>query len=135
MTAEQLLATRFAALTAGDFAAVYDSYHQDSPFLQQFSSRGNYLRFARQNLGAIQVKSWRDLQFRQLADHRQEHLLVMELEVDGTSQYFYELALVIETEAGWRYHSAQKLSAEDYTGPPEQIRFAHFDRIEQKIRY
>lgn len=135
MTVEELLAKRFAALANGDFDSVYATYHNDSPFIQQFSSRGTYLRFAQQNLSEIKVKSWQDLRSRRLDDMQQEHLLVMELAVDGCSQYFYELALLVETDAGWRYHSAQKLSVEDYAGPPEQIRFSHFDQVEQKIRY
>lgn len=135
MTADNLLARRFSALAEGDFAAVYATYHRDSPFIQQFSSRGTYVRFAQQNLSEIQVKGWCDRGARQLDAGQQEHLLVMELVVDGSSQYFYELALLIETDEGWRYHSAQKLGVEDYTGPPDQIQFAHFDQVEQKIRY
>jgi len=135
MTAEEFLNVRFDALMSGDFAAVYATYHPESPFIQQFSDRSTYLRFAKQNLSRIQVKSWQSLRQRQLDEKQQEHLLVMELGVDGASQYFYELALLIETPAGWRYHSAQKIGAEDYSGNPEQIQFAHFDQVEQKIRY
>jgi len=135
MTAEEMLAQRFTALASGDFAVVYATYHLESPFIQQFADRGTYVRFAKQNLSAIKVKSWTLLKKRDLADDQQEHILVMELTVDGTSQYFYELALLIETEDGWRYHSAQKLNSEDYPGLPEQIQFTHFDCAAQKIRY
>ncbi|WP_303721245.1 hypothetical protein [Malonomonas rubra] len=135
MTAERLLAKRFAALEAGDFATVYATYHKDSPFTQQFSSRGTYVRYAEQNLSAIRVKNWCPLRQRQLDDKQLEYLLVMELEVAGETKHFYELALLINTSDGWRYHSAQKLTVEDYPGPPEQIQFSHFDQVEQKIRY
>lgn len=135
MTAERLLAKRFAALEAGDFATVYATYHKDSPFIQQFSSRGTYVRYAEQNLSAIRVKNWCPLRQRQLDDKQLEYLLVMELEVAGETKHFYELALLINTSDGWRYHSAQKLTVEDYPGPPEQIQFSHFDQVEQKIRY
>jgi SEC-C motif-containing protein len=135
MTPGQLLAARFAALADGDFAVVYATYHQDSPFIKQFAGRSNYIRFAEQNLSEISVLHWQVLCCRELDAQRQEHLLVMELEVDGCRQYLYELALLIENDDGWRYHSAQKLAAEDYSGPPEQIQFAHFDQVEQKIRY
>ncbi|SHI57781.1 SEC-C motif-containing protein [Malonomonas rubra DSM 5091] len=135
MTADVLLERRFAALADGDFATVYATYHQESPFIQQFSSRGEYVRFAKANLSAIQVKNWQVLSCRELDDRQQEHLLVIELSVDGYSQFFYELALLVDTEGGWRYHSAQKLGAEDYSGPPDQIDFEHFDRVTEKIRY
>ncbi len=135
MTAEQLLEKRFAALAKGDFTAVYDSYHQEAPFLQQFANRAAYVEFAQQQLSAIKVDSWQSLRQREIDAIQQEHLLVMTLSVDGCSQQFYELALLIETVDGWRYHSAQKLSAEDYPGPPQLIQFDHFDQAPQQIRY
>lgn len=135
MTAEELLTNRFAALENGDFATVYATYHKDSPFIQQFVDCATYVAFAKQNLSEVAVTSWQPVQQRILADQQLEQLLVMELSVDGSSQYFYELALLINTPGGWRYHSAQKLSSEDCPGPPEQIQFDHFDRVTQKIRY
>jgi SEC-C motif-containing protein len=135
MTAEDLMSKRFAALASGDYASVYETYHQDSPFIRQFSDCDAYICFARQQLNTIKVWSWQSLRQRQIDSLQQEHLLIMELAVDGRRQYFYELALLINTPAGWRYHSAQKLSAEDYAGPPEQIQFSCFDQVTQKIRY
>jgi SEC-C motif-containing protein len=135
VTVEAFLTKRFAALQAGDFATVYATYHQDSPFIQQFADCGTYVRFAEDNLSAIKVENWQALQQRELEPGQEEHLLVMQLSVAGQSQYFYELALLIETSAGWRYHSAQKLSSEDYPGPPQLIQFAHFDHVKEKIRY
>ncbi len=135
MTPRQLLESRFAALSHVDYAAVYASYHADAPFLQNFSDCAAYVAFAEQQLNAVQVRSWRALRRRSLAAAREEHLLLMELAVDGVGQYFYELALLIKTTAGWRYHSAQKLGQEDYPGDPEQIDFCHFDQAPQKIIY
>lgn len=133
MTPEQLLERRFIALGNADYAAVYATYHPDAPFLQSFPSSAAYVDFAEQQLGAVLVKSWKSLRQRTLAVGRQEHLLVMELAVVGGSQFFYELALLIDTPAGWRYHSAQKLSQEDYSGEPDQVDFHHFDQVAQKI--
>ena len=135
MTALQFLERRFSALGGGDYAAVYDSYHHDAPFLQQFGSRSTYIRFAEQQLNDIEIKNWHCLSQRRVAETRQEVLLVMEIETDAGSQFFYELAMLIETAAGWRYHSAQKLAAEDYPGPPDKIDFHHFDSAPQKIRF
>lgn len=135
MTAEQLLEKRFVALENSDFAAVYDSYHPEAPFLQQFADQTAYVDFAQQQLSAIIVDSWQSLRQRKIDGNQQEHLLVMKLTVDGINQYFYELALLIDTADGWRYHSAQKLGVEDYPGPPEQVQFDHFDQAPQQIRY
>lgn len=135
MTALQLLETRFSALSEGDYAAVYDSYHHDAPFRQQFSDRGTYVRFAKQQLDSIRIKNWRCLRQRVVDETQREMLLVMEITTDAGDQFFYELALLVETAAGWRYHSAQKLGMDDYTGSPEQIDFFHFDNALQKIRF
>ncbi len=135
MTAEQFLASRFKALADADYLAVYAGYHVDAPFLQQFPDSAGYCQFAEQQLSGIVVNRWSSLRQRQLADGSEEHLLLMELSVDGVSQYFYELALLIETAEGWRYHSAQKLGGDDYSGAPEQINFSHFDQVSPKIRY
>jgi len=132
---EEVLTARFHYLQTGDYARLFASYHPESPFLSQFSDRGAYLRFAEQQLSRINVVNWQALGSRILAANRVEQLLVMQLEVDGKEQYFFELALLVKTGAGWRYHSAQKLSEEDYSGPPEQLDFHHFDHAMQKIRY
>ncbi len=135
MTAEQFLEERFAALKRADYVTVYSGYHPDAPFLQQFGDRGTYLRFARQQLGGIKVNSWRCLRQRIVADRQLEVILVMNIETAEGSQYFYELALLIETADGWRYHSAQKLGADDYSGLPDQLDFCHFDDASRKIRF
>ncbi|RLB73551.1 MAG: hypothetical protein DRH06_00530 [Deltaproteobacteria bacterium] len=135
MTALQFLERRFSALAEEDYAAVYDSYHHDAPFLQQFGSRSIYIRFAEQQLSGIEIKNWYCLCQRMVAETQLEVLLVMELETAAGSQFFYELAMLIETDAGWRYHSAQKLGAEDYSGSPDKISFHHFDNAPQKIRF
>jgi SEC-C motif-containing protein len=135
MTPQQFLAQRFADLEKADYAAVYASYHAEAPFLQSFPDCAAYVAYAEQYLGAVQIRAWKILRQRTLAADRQEHLLLMELSLDGGSQFFYELALLIDTADGWRYHSAQKLSQEDYSGAPEQIDFCHFDQVAQKIVY
>ena len=135
MTVQQFLAQRFSALDTGDYGAVYDSYHPSAPFLQQFSSRSTYLRFARQQLGEIKIRNWSCLRQRVVAERQLEVLLVMEIVTESGAQFFYELALLIETDGEWSYHSAQKLGTDDYSGSPENIDFHHFDSMPQKIRF
>ena len=135
MTVQQLLEYRFSALAAGDYPAVYDSYHRDAPFLQQFGSRSTYVRFARQQLSDIKIKNWSCLNRRVVNELQLEVLLVMEIATESAPQFFYELALLIETDSGWLYHSAQKLGTDDYPGSPHQIDFCHFDNASQQIRF
>ena len=132
---EQFLEQRFAALAAGDFAGVYDSYHEDALFRGHFPERDMYVRFAEEQLAGIKVTRWCCLDRRMPAENNMECLLVSWLEVDGEEQLFYELALLLMTEQGWKYHSAQKLGTDDYRGVPERIRFEHFDDAPEKIRF
>ena len=135
MTAQIFLEKRFAALDRGDYGVVFDSYHVDAPFLQQFSDRDAYINFARQQLGSIRIIEWSCLRQRIIGDNQLEALLIMEIVTEAGAQFFYELALLINTEAGWSYHSAQKLGEDDYSGTSQQIDFCHFDDAAQKIRF
>jgi len=132
---QALIAARFAALQTGEYEKLYATYHPESPFLQQFADRGAYVRFAGQHLDEIKLVSWQALECRQLDAQRVEQILVMEIAGEGEARFLYELALLVKTGAGWRYHSAQKLSDEDYSGSPERLDFHHFDIAPQKIRY
>ncbi len=135
MTVQQFLDDRFSALAGGDYGAVYDSYCADAPFLQQFNDRNTYVDYARQQLGAIKIISWLSRGQRTIGDGQVEALLAMKIDTGETTQFYYELALLIETKGDWRYHSAQKLGVDDYSGTPQQINFNHFDDVAQKIRF
>ncbi len=125
---------RFTALINGDYATVYRSYHQSAPFRDNFSCAREYVLFAQAQLGAIEVKDWQFVDFRTVGDDQVECIISMQLSCDGIDQYFYELALVCKNDNQWFYHSAQKLSAEDYSDNPDSIDFVHFDQVVQKIR-
>lgn len=135
MTVLQFLEQRFFALSARDYSALYDSYHHDAPFRQQFSGRSTYIRFAQQHLGSVKIKNWHCQRQRVVNETQLEVLLVMQIATAIGDQFFYELALLIETATGWRYHSAQKLGADDYSGSPDKIDFQHFDNVTSKIRF
>lgn len=135
MNIEDFLKQRFSALENGDFKTIYQGYHSESPFLMQFANCDDYLAFACEQLGAIRLKSWHLQDRRALSDDRVECLLVMELDGGGESIWFYESALLINVAGQWKYHSAQKLGSDDYSGPPERICFDHFDKVQDKIRF
>lgn len=135
MKVQKFLERRFEALEAGDFRSVYQSYHKDSPFRRQFPECDDYLAFAAEHLAAISVRRWECKAQRALGADRVECLLLMELSAGGDSMVLYESALLIDCGGQWRYHSAEKLGPDDYAGNPDEISFADFDRVEEKIRY
>jgi SEC-C motif-containing protein len=129
-----LLEGRLRALAEADFALVYDSYHPDAPFLQHFPARQDYLAFAEQNLADVSLVEWK-LFAQRRSGCATEVLCWLRMDIGGACRELYELALLIASDDGWSYHSAQKLTPEDYAGPAEKIDFHHFDNAEPKIRF
>jgi len=132
---DALLEGRLRALAEADFAQLYASYHPDAPFLQHFPAKQDYLNFAAQHLAEVSLVEWKLFAQRRCGTDTTEVLCWLRMDIGGESQELYELALLITSENGWSYHSAQKLTAEDYTGPVEKIDFRHFDNAEPKIRF
>lgn len=135
MTPLACLERRFSALQKGDYQAVYASYHEDSPFLQQFSSPDSYTDFAVEHLSCVRVRSWGCQQLRWLSEDQVECLLVIDMQVAGVSSRMFELALLIRTNLGWRYHSAQKLDPEALSLSSQIPDFSDFDDAQQKVRF
>lgn len=134
-TPSTLIERRMQALEQRDFSLIYDSYHDEAPFLKHFTDKSDYLVFAEQQLGVIVLAEWRNLGQRETRSGEVEVLVWMQMGKGTAAQDLFELALLINTASGWRYHSAQKLTREDYAGAVEDIDFCHFDQAEQKIRF
>jgi len=134
-TPSELLNQRMLALTQGDFGLIYDSYHPEAPFLGHFPDRSEYLEFAQQQLLEIALVEWKTFGQREKQKGKVEILLWMRIGEGAAAQDLFELALLFQTEAGWRYHSAQKLTSEDYSGSIDEISFLVFDQAVQKIRF
>ena len=134
-TPESLVESRMNAFEQGVFGLVYDSYHIESPFLQHFLDKTDYLTFADQQLGDIVLADWKMFGQRQINDHTVEVLLWMQMGEGAEELDLFEMALLLLTKSGWRYHSAQKLTREDYGGAFDQIDFCHFDQAAEKTRF
>lgn len=132
---DALLEGRMQALQQGDFNLIYDSYHSEAPFLKHFTDKSDYLSFAAQQLGGISLAEWKILGQREANDDDVEVMLWMRVGDGTAAQDLFELALLISADGGWRYHSAQKLTREDYAGAIEELDFSDFDQAAQKIRF
>ena len=130
-----LLQFRFRALQAAEFGLVYQSYHAEAPFLQHFPDPAEYLKFAAAQLGPMVALQWRLLKQRRPTATEAEVLCWMQVGNGPDGQELFELALLLKTPAGWRYHSGQKLTREDYRGCVSELDFCHFEQAAQKIRY
>jgi len=125
---------RFAALAQRDFARLYASYHPQAPFRAQFPVEADYLVFAAEVLGRMEVIET-GIGASRISTQGVEIICVLHFSLDGDSQRLFELALFMESPAGWRYHSAQKLTGEDYSGPFFGLDFSNFDQQPVKIRF
>lgn len=125
---------RFDALMSGDFSTLYRSYHPRAPFMQQFPTEEDYLCFASRHLARMVVSQTHIGDSRE-ADGGSEVLCGLVFELDGRRQVLYELALLLPSAEGWRYHSAQKLSVDQFRGTFAQLDFVLFDDQPKKIRF
>ena len=133
-TALKLIQQRYDALAAGDFAALYASYHSQSPFIEQFPQEQDYLEFAAETLARLGVLQAHIGDLRE-TEEGIEVVCGLHFELDGQEQVMFELALLVDEDGRWRYHSAQKLTAEDYSGEFAGLDFEHFDSQATKIRF
>jgi SEC-C motif-containing protein len=138
MTPLDCLQERFTALERGDYPAVFSSYHAESPFRRQFPHLAGYLAYAREHLAGILVHSWACLKTRRSGTDEVECLLRVDMSVGGDCCTMVELATLIRTGHGWRYHSAEKLDPQQCTAlsaTPETLDFSLFDRNPCKVRF
>lgn len=134
LTAEELIRLRFTALEEQNFSLLYASYHPQAPFLEQFPNPTAYLEFAAQSLSGIRLCD-AQVGVSRVTSEGVEQICAMRFELGGVVQIMYELALLKTTDSGWRYHSAQKLTAEDYQGEFAALDFVHFEQHSPQIRF
>jgi len=133
MTPEQLIEQRVVAVGCGDFEFIYDSYHPQAPFLQQFSQRQEYLDFAEEQIhGHCHIESCRILRQR-LDEERAELILHQLLRIDAGYQETLERAELLLFEGDWRYLGSLRMNRAEYSGPLAGIDFSDFDRIPNKV--
>lgn len=110
-TPEALIHGRVAALAAGDYSAIFASYHPEAPFLRCFPDRDAYLAYAAENLaGAFRISDCRilrsrmsgeqaDVLFIQTIEHGKEHFASLEIgrcRVDGDGWWSFEAGLRLD---------------------------------------
>jgi len=134
LTAEELICLRYTALEEHNFSLLYASYHPQAPFLEQFPDARDYLEFAAQSLSGMRLCDTH-VGLSRSTPEGVELISALSFELGTSTQTLYELALLIPIAEGWRYHSAQKLTDEDFQGEFDALDFVHFDQQSPKIRF
>jgi SEC-C motif domain protein len=131
--ARELLLTRIAAFRQQNFGYIYDTYHPESFFRQQFPRRDEYLEFAAEQLvGRLQISSFTILREAATAD-QVRFIFHQQLQLADTMQETLECASLVLENGVWYYHSSQKLLLDEFAGDLKQVSFADFDRVKDKI--
>jgi len=130
-----LILARVEAFRRCDFGFIFDTYHSASNFRRQFPDRDEYIRYGWANLG----KEFRILACRvvreEIAGNSAQLIFWLEFELHGVRQRYAELAWLEEAGDGWRYRCGQKLEAEAWPVPAEQLDFVHFEAVTEKVLY
>ena len=122
----EVIVRRSEAFARGDFGFIYDSYHADSNFRRQFTSREEYLTFGRDSL----IQDYRIVSCQILIEHveacESQVVFLMEIKAQGKLQRYAELAWLRREDAAWRYHRGQKMMSEEFPGDPHKLSLTDF---------
>lgn len=129
----EVLQARAAAFERGDYGLIFDSYHADSMFRQQFPDRNAYLAYGREQLtGEYRIHACRVLQ--EVVEGSCARVIsLLEFERSGTRLQLLELTWMLPVGRSWRVHSAQKQAPGDFACPPEEVGFEDFARITDAV--
>ncbi len=130
--AEMILA-RCDALRRADYGFVFDSYHSDSNFRQQFPERNAYVQFGWSSLGKdFKVRNCQIVR-EEIDGHDARVIFLMQMVAHGELKSYAEMALLKRQGASWRYHHGQKMEEKDWPADPMTLDFESFDKLEPKI--
>jgi SEC-C motif-containing protein len=133
LSPSQVILARSRAFSEGDFGRVYDSYHPDSNFCRQFPDRQAYLDYARSVLATdFVIRECRILR-KKVEGRAARLILYLDTMFRGQKAASFELALLLRTPGGWRYHSGQKLLRSEFAGKIDEIDWDDFEKAKEKV--
>jgi SEC-C motif-containing protein len=135
LSPSQLILARSRAFTEGDFGFIYDSYHPDANFCRQFSDRQAYLDYARSVLAADFVIQECRILREKVEGEQARVIFYLDIRFRGERIETFELALLLSTGEGWRYHSGQKLERREFAGEIGEIDWDAFEKVKEKVLF
>lgn len=129
----ELVRRRGQAFSAGNFAFIYDTYHPDSNFRVQFPDRMAYVAMGKNSLGRdFQIDQCRVIK-EKVGDDEARVLFYLDTRFRGQREETFELSLFLQTDAGWRYFSSQKLGRDEFAGAVDEIDWSDFEQVKDKV--
>ncbi|HAD04074.1 MAG: hypothetical protein A2091_11050 [Desulfuromonadales bacterium GWD2_61_12] len=128
----QLLLRRLEAFRHADFAAIYDSYHPEAPFLRVHPDRNEYLAFAASLKEDFVIAMCRVLQ---LEEHGDTASIIVQMQVifRGEGQEYLELCRLRRTPSGWTYHSGLKRPRTDFPESLDDVILDDFAGLDERL--
>ncbi|WP_139800673.1 YchJ family metal-binding protein [Geothermobacter hydrogeniphilus] len=129
----RLVEERVEAFREGNFGFIYDSYHPDAPFLEQFPDREEYLSYAAEEIaGSCTIERMTILYERQ-QDARAEVVIQQLLKTAAGYQESFELVRLGMVAGGWKYLGSERIERKDFQGRPEDLRPKDFERVPNRF--
>jgi SEC-C motif domain protein len=129
----ELVRRRGNAFSAGDFGFIYDTYHPDSNFRSQFPNRNEYVAMGKNSLGQeFLIDQCRVLKEEVGVDEARV-LFYLDTQYRGRREETFELSLFLLTDRGWCYLSSQKLGRDEFSGAVDEIDWADFEKVNDKV--
>ncbi|TYO99588.1 hypothetical protein EDC39_102111 [Geothermobacter ehrlichii] len=130
---ETLVRQRVEAFRRRDFGFIYDSYHPEALFRQQFPDRDGYLRYAKEEIASqMRIERFRILKARQRQE-RAEVIFHQLLMTASGAQESFEMALLERIGGRWLYLGSQRMDRAMFQGRPEELGFADFETAPERI--
>lgn len=126
MTPEEFIAKRHDWFLAGDFGAIWDSYHPDSNFRRAFPDREAYCRYGVEELAGNLVYEECRVLLRDEAGDRARVMLFNRFADGSVTHVFFEYANLVAIDGDWHYYSGARLAGEAFAGAPEELTWDEF---------
>jgi SEC-C motif domain protein len=133
MTPEDFIAQRFHDFLAGDFGAIWDSYHPESNFRKAFPDRQAYCQYGAEELaGSLEYRECRVL-LCDVVENRARVMLLNRFTDGAATHLFFEYANLVASNGNWRYYSGARLEREKFPGPPEDLSWEDFKELSDMV--
>ncbi len=132
----ELIIARCRAFAEEDFGFIYDTHHPDSFFRRLYPDRDGYVEYGRSTLSpTFRIRECRILHEEVRGDLARV-IYYLDTEYKGERLESFELSRLRRMdEEGWLYYRTQKLERQDFDGEIEDIGWADFDRVQDKLEF
>ena len=133
MTLEEFIAKRFSDFVAGDFGAIWDSYHPDSNFRRAFPDRDAYRAYGAAELSGNFVFETCRILLQNTVGQRARVMLLNRFADGGDRYVFFEYANLVSIDGEWRYFSGARLERDKFEGIAEEISWEKFKELSDGV--